>query len=421
MCGIVGVIGRITKTERDVFKQLLIADSLRGSDSTGFVTAKGNDSTVFKAVGDPYMAMESRAFDAALLKSSNVLIGHNRYATTGRVNRKNAHPFDFDKVVGVHNGTLKNKHALKDGYTFDVDSEALYNSINLLGAEATIPLAEGAWSLVWWDKEKKEVSFLRNDQRPMFVALSEDKKTLFFASEAQMLHWILMRNGVKYGEVRATGVDQLYTLPVKEEFEGVATELGGFSVMPLKGKPEVFPVAPLVGVRPASGAGKDYAKVSAHLNSLISFYTDGLTEWHEGIPYVTGELATEREAVPCMVSVYGNEKLKESLLNEDWLTFVGYAISVRSVRGVPTLMLNPATVKPERGYETKGKKPSARILTLNKENEFKGYNGRPLTTVEWRGLTERGCSKCGDYPLPKDHSFLLWESEHSFLCKFCNH
>lgn len=420
MCGIVGVIGRISKTEREVFKQLLIADSLRGSDSTGFITAKGNDSTVFKAAGDPYMAMESRAFDNALLKSSNVLIGHNRYATTGKVNRRNAHPFDFEKVVGVHNGTLRNKHNLKDGYTFDVDSEALYNSINAIGAEATIPLAEGAWSLVWWDKVNKEVNFLRNDQRPMFCCLSEDKKTLFFASEAQMLHWILMRNGVKYGEVRSTSVDQHYKLPVKDQFEGVATELEAFKVQTLKGKVEVFPVVSL-GVGAKDAVKSNYGTLSPFLNTKVSFYTDGLLHWENGICYATGELATTRDCIPCMVSVYGNDKLKTMLLEDGWLTYVGNAMSIRTIAGTPTLILNPATVKPEKGEVAPEKKSSARILTLNKENEFKGYNGRPLTTVEWRGLTERGCSKCGDYPLPQDHSFLLWESEHSFLCKFCNH
>lgn len=423
MCGIVGVVGKIGKTERDVFRQLLIVDSLRGSDSTGFFTVKGNDVGVFKAVGDPYMAMESRAFDRELIKNSNILVGHNRYATTGKVNRKNAHPFDFEKVVGVHNGTLRNKYSLRDGHTFDVDSEALYNSFNMVGADASIPLVEGAWSLVWWDKVEKELCFLRNDQRPMCVALSEDRKTMFFASEAGMLGWILARNGVKHGEIKATAVDQLYKLKVKDEFEGVATELPMLTMRKLEGKAPVFPVVPVNGAKGTTYAGStsnavQMARSSEFLNKEVSFYTETVL-YVDGAPYVVGEISTEKQSVPVMVSVYHNHSLCDHLMDVNVLTFTGKAIAVRYIDGEAYLVINPNSVVAE---EPKAKKQTARILTLKPKVASEGYTGyknRPLTMIEWRDKTACGCAKCGSFPVAEDKDLIEWLSENSFLCKYC--
>lgn len=423
MCGIVGVVGKIGKKERDAFRQLLIVDSLRGADSTGFFTVKGNDVGVFKAVGDPYMAMESRAFDRELIKSSNILVGHNRFATTGKVNRKNAHPFEFDKVVGVHNGTLKNKYALRDGNTFEVDSEALYNSFNVIGADATIPQVEGAWSLVWWDKVEKELCFLRNDQRPMCVALSEDRKTMFFASEAGMLSWILARNDIKIGDIKATAVDQLYKLKVKDEFEGVATELPMLTMRKLEGKPPVFPVAPVKNE--AKGAGS-YAgnaarmtKASSYLNTTVSFYTETVL-YVDGTPYCVGELATSRESVPIMVCLFGNHTLAEHLMDADILTYTGKVLSVRYLDGEAYLVINPNSVAAEGAPV---KKQTARILTLKPKTageEYTGFKGRRLTMIEWRDKTACGCSKCGSFPMPEEKDLIEWQSEDSFLCKYCH-
>ena len=418
MCGIVGVAGKIGKAERDAFRQLLIVDSVRGSDSTGFFAINGDETHVFKSVGDPYYAMESKLFEQTLLKAGNVLVGHNRYATTGRVVRRNAHPFDFEHVVGVHNGTLKNKWALPDGHTFDVDSEALYHGFNTSSPEEIIPKVEGAWSLVFWDKAKKELCFLRNDQRPMTYCLSEDKKTMFFASEGMMLHWILSRCGIKFTEIKSTAVDHIYRLPMKKETELAATALGGFSIQTLKGKPEVFPVAPLNGVRSNVGgaAPNAYQSMAVHLNKKVSFYTEAEI-YVDGVTYVQGELATEQASIPVLIGVYNNPNLAATLMDTEVLTFTGQSIGIRYIDGEGHIVINPSSVVVEGVL---GKKPESRVLSLNR-HEFPGYEGVKLTAIEWRSRTEVGCAKCGDYPLPADAPLLLWESDKSFLCKHCHH
>lgn len=208
MCGIVGVAGAVTFKEEGIFKQLLVIDSLRGEDSTGVASvSRMRDVNVVKSVGDPFQLFETRGFTDIMKTNNNVLIGHNRYATVGRISRKTAHPFEFSKVVGVHNGTLKNKYSLHKGSDFDVDSEALYHHINEKGLEDAIDVAEGAYALVWYNKEKDTLNFLRNKERPLFTVLTEDKRCLYWASEAWMLEVALARENIKHGDVTAVPVD----------------------------------------------------------------------------------------------------------------------------------------------------------------------------------------------------------------------
>lgn len=189
-----------------VLKQLLILDALRGEDSTGVAAVtKGNPVVnVAKQVGNPYELFEYRGFTNLIAKTNRVMIGHNRFATQGAVNRKNAHPFEFDTLVGVHNGTLSSKYKLLDNKDFDVDSENLYHHIEEKGLQDAINQLGSpgnAWALVWWDKVNETINFLRNKERTLYYARSTDGETLFWASEAWMLDIVLYRNDIKHGEI----------------------------------------------------------------------------------------------------------------------------------------------------------------------------------------------------------------------------
>lgn len=211
MCGIVGVAGLVTTKEEKIFKNLLIMDSIRGEDSTGIaaVNVQGNV-TVVKQVGNPFELMGMQKFKEIFARLSTCLIGHNRWATTGAVKKANAHPFEFDSLVGVHNGTLKNKWKLEDGNKYDTDSEALYYNIDKNGLKPTIEMVEGAYTLVWYDKNDESINFLRNEERPLSFALSEDGKALFWASEGMMLAYACAREGYKLREIQQLPIDQHY-------------------------------------------------------------------------------------------------------------------------------------------------------------------------------------------------------------------
>lgn len=167
-----------------------------------------------KQIGNPYELFETRGFSTNLNKRNRAIIGHNRFATQGEVNRKNAHPFEFDTLIGTHNGTLTTKYLLDDPLDFKVDSENLYHHIEKNGIRDAMRVCSGAWSLVWWDKITENLCFLRNKERPMWVVRTEDQKTMFWASEAWMLEIALQRADIKYGELHSTAVDFLYEIHI---------------------------------------------------------------------------------------------------------------------------------------------------------------------------------------------------------------
>lgn len=168
-----------------------------------------------KTLGDPFQLFDTSQFTEMMRTNNRVLIGHNRFATTGKVTRRNAHPFELDTLVGVHNGTLTNKWQLKNGSKYDVDSEALYHDIEEDGAEKAINRTKGAWALVWWDKEDKTLNFLRNKERPLHYCYSEDKKVIFWASEAWMLTAILGREQYKHDKVVEFNEDMHYSFNIQ--------------------------------------------------------------------------------------------------------------------------------------------------------------------------------------------------------------
>ena len=238
MCGLVGVAGNVDFKADKAIKTLLILDAIRGTDSTGAAFIHNHQApSVVKQLGNPYELFESRGFLPNLNKRNRAIIGHNRFATQGEVNRKNAHPFEFDTLIGTHNGTLTTKYLLDDPHDFKVDSENLYHHIEKNGIRDAMKVCGGAWSLVWWDKLTENLCFLRNKERPMWVVRSEDQKTMFWASESWMLEIALQRADIKYGELHSTAVDFLYEIHIDSSGtlgKPVLTEMPSKYVAPIQ-------------------------------------------------------------------------------------------------------------------------------------------------------------------------------------------
>lgn len=233
MCGIIGVAGTITSALEESFKDLLILDSLRGEDSTGVAMVhSAGDISVVKEVGDPFILLGTKRFSNAFKSSHRVLIGHNRWATTGKVNRANAHPFECGDLIGVHNGTLRNKYQIPGHIHFDTDSESLYNHIDKVGIDEAMKIAEGAWALVYYNKLDHSVNMLRNDQRPLFFSYTKGKKALMWASEKWMLQVASSRNKVELDKIVDLPVDKWH----KFSMPNGGVEIPSAVVETIKGK-----------------------------------------------------------------------------------------------------------------------------------------------------------------------------------------
>lgn len=204
MCGIVGLVTAYNNgpsmEEMNVFRDMLVFDSVRGFDSTGVfgVTNKGNVHIVKGAMTGAEFVTNEDYKDWAMTQnySGQVLVGHNRWATRGTINDANAHPFyKDDKIVLVQNGTFKGGH--KHLANTDVDTEAI---AHLLAREDNIETAlqqvDAAYALVWYNTETKSLYLIRNDERPLYIAYT-DQGSMLFASEPNFIMGACYRNNLK--------------------------------------------------------------------------------------------------------------------------------------------------------------------------------------------------------------------------------
>lgn len=217
ICGLVFAGGKhsLTASEIGIFRNMLAFDQLRGDHSTGlFGLFNGlGEEREFRVRKDTLEGVDfvrsplffdaiSRQVPGALATSpkvtnyARVMFGHNRYATMGEVNARNAHPFTHGKITLAHNGTLRNQSLLPESNRFKVDSENICYAIDKLGIAETVKLLDGAFALIWYNDAEQTLNFLRNDERE-FHLFETTTGDWFGCSEEKMGDWLLTRGKTK--------------------------------------------------------------------------------------------------------------------------------------------------------------------------------------------------------------------------------
>ena len=228
MCGITGYFctegDGIGWRDSTILSDLLTAGTVRGYDGTGviFRDAGGKQDMwhMKKAVTGPELGILGdfgkwgKGFEGG-----RFVVQHNRAATIGGVTDESTHPFSFEHVTGVHNGTFKAWRTMWPDSKQVVDSAALFEALNNTGeTEDEIlnvlkTLGYGAYALVWHDARTNKLYFARNDQRPLYLCMTPDG--LWFASERRMLEWILNRNKETMLYGCELGIETLVTIDVE--------------------------------------------------------------------------------------------------------------------------------------------------------------------------------------------------------------
>lgn len=431
MCGIVGVAGDLYNRDLDVFKNLLWIDTIRGWHNTGVASVGSNRKVdVCKVEGNPAFLFCKKEFDDMMHPQQKVLIGHNRHATVGSTEQKNAHPFEFDGVVGVHNGTLDGRSsAFLDMKKFGTDSEALYEAINELGVEETIKEIEGAWALVYYNKVDDTLNFIRNSKRSLSYAISAGGKQIYWASEGWMLREILNRHGVVLAQagIMSLREDRLvsfklpngnaafkeptvtevkgYTRPFFRQHVGGGHPLGS---MLEKWGPEDGPSAEKSDDKQSSKSKKESAKKSGDPSNVVVFPSND--------PYTGGD-----------VNIAGGTELRGYLPTKDVLDRC-YLLGERAGRAGRSVSSNPFEANTPhshawlRGRHNGFKKSLDLAFNGNTSTQLsgrtiRGFKGDLLDKASFHSLTNSTCSACDD--VVEFGDAVTFISKNEFVCDNC--
>lgn len=205
MCGLVGFYTSTNASDEEIqmLKQLLLVDQIRGMHATGVAKVKIRENAVaihkqaFDAV-DYLASAETKEFLSK--EKANIYIGHNRYATMGdKADHSNAHPFQEEHITLAHNGGVDQWGLdLLEGNTdpaVKVDSHMVTMTIAKHGIKKAVEEhLSGAFALVWWDSKERSLNFIRNSDRPLYMAVLTSG-TLVWASEKGMLDVLFDRGG----------------------------------------------------------------------------------------------------------------------------------------------------------------------------------------------------------------------------------
>lgn len=193
MCGIIGIIGQGTVTER-------LLDSLarleyRGYDSAGLAVLHKGTLVRRRAPGK---IKNLRAVVAAQPIDGHSGIAHTRWATHGGPSETNAHPHATDRVALVHNGIIENYALLKQRlqqagcvFTSETDTEVVVHLLDqalqagctpLEAVRQTLPQLEGAFALAILFRDQPDTLFGARRGSPLVIGYG--KEELYLGSDA---------------------------------------------------------------------------------------------------------------------------------------------------------------------------------------------------------------------------------------------
>lgn len=206
-----GAAGKgISKDDLNVIRELGIVSQLRGLDGAGIYET--NSDAAGKAAHE-ILAKSDQDFNDLMYCWTNnkkskdnvlysiyadVFLGHVRAATVGPIDAENTQPFKFNSVIGTHNGTLKDKQYL--GHRTRSDSNLMFEEVSQRGIESVLKElhTDSAYAIVMYDKTSKQLAFVRNSKRFLYVAFNYKRRVMYWCSEKGLLKAVLDRNGIDY-------------------------------------------------------------------------------------------------------------------------------------------------------------------------------------------------------------------------------
>jgi len=164
-CGLIGFSGDASFNV-DRIKELILCNMSRGVDATGMY----NNGAITK---DAILAIDFLAKYSLI--PENRFLGHCRASTFGnKTDANNAHPFQYDKSILIHNGTLKQLHEIASivGWKYNdyqVDSQILAKAVSMNKHVDVFKSLDGAVATIWTQEDQPDTIYCyRNAERPLF-------------------------------------------------------------------------------------------------------------------------------------------------------------------------------------------------------------------------------------------------------------
>lgn len=422
MCGIFGVYSTtFGNPEFDLFEKLLYINVFRGQDSTGIIRVDQDKKVhVQKSIlsSPEFIATEPTIITEKFgAKKPLLLMGHCRAATKGTVSLKNAHPFRFTDIVGMHNGTIHKK--FEGTSKFETDSEALFSLIQTKGLQPALEEIEAydtAYALQWVNMKDETLNFILNKKRPLNFAYLYGGQTLAWSSDVKMLKFAVEMSvcaGTMYGwEGNKKPDEHGFTLDKHDQYSikiGGAADQGKITSVPVEEKKTY-----------SATGGNEYGRTGV---------TSGVTSYGGYNRYIPPEYAAlpAPKVTPSGHSVRQKYKdMKGRFQDEDLRGLEWLTKDESGSKDIDDLVTDQETLDEILPWkEPEGKKNPARLEKGGSVLFIKGYQGRDITENEMTYRLGCGCFCCGDtFDLADPHEFwdienIHWWDDEYWACDTC--
>lgn len=207
MCGLAGFArhpkGKDIDTAWSVFEMMMLQIRHRGTHATGIAVSQGDGSFTWKKAApvdkvlnsDPWKDVAKKVEDDA-----TVVQGHVRFATHNNAHLDEAaHPFIEGKIIGCHNGIIRNWKEIADKLNrkdMINDSQVPFAMLNEYKNPAkALDTMDGSWALTW--TKGASLFLCKTQDASLACAYVPSMQTLFWNSEARILRATLIEAGLK--------------------------------------------------------------------------------------------------------------------------------------------------------------------------------------------------------------------------------